>query len=271
MTKEEAKAYAKRLLSESGVPDTDITQYEKLFDNERFANGFIPRPEVDRSLDAERQKAKGIDDYYRNDWLPKAQATVKTWQDQKEQADARIALYESRYGKIEDGSDARHAAQATGLSLEKVDELVNKRLQDALSNHGQAAMDLMDIREDYIDKFKKRMPVKDFEKYVAEQQKAGQYNGLRSAYKDFIEEDLEKQRAVSQEARDKQIREEAVRDFAARNKIPTDARPREAHLLLDRERVNKENASGSGKSSRDEFMDILNDPNPETLRSRYPV
>ena len=270
MTKEEAKAYAKQLLKDSGVSDEEITQYSKLFDNDKFAQGFIPRPEVDRSLDAERQKYKTHaerNSYLETEWLPQAKAAY----DKNVKGIALLEKYQQLYGAIDDDAAdpaaRRRAASETGLSLEKVNELLDKRLTDTLSARDQATLDLMDIREDYMDRFKKRLPVKDFEKAVAEARKTGNNDSLQAIYKEWINPDLEKIQEESLKARDKRVAEEAVRDFASRNKIPADSAKREPSILSARLAAERKESGTGAKPNGDsktgaeafmaDFQDVL--------------
>lgn len=278
MNKEEAIAYAKQLLKDSGASDEEVTQAVKLFEREKFAQGFIPRPEVDRALDSERGKYRDIharNEYLEKEWLPQA----KTAYEKNLKGIAILEKYQQLYGPIDDSNNAetRHAAAATGLSEEKIRELLKTELDGQLSAHlsarDQATLDLMEIREDYMDRFKKRLPLKDFEKAVTEARKSGSNDSLTAIYKNWIDPDVRRIDEANVEARIKQAKEEAVRDFASRNRIPVDSKPKEPHLLFDRQDKSSNNgANGNGrKSGRDAFLEVLNDPEPETVKQRYPV
>lgn len=273
MTKEEAKQYALRVLKESGVADDAATQIASAFDNDKFFNGFVPRPEVDRALSLEQQKYdqfKTRNEYLEKEWLPQAKqayeknvAGIKT-----------LEKYQELYGPIDQSDPAalRRAAAATGITKEEVAET----LKQELASRDRATLDLMDIREEHLDRFKKRLPIKEFEKHVESLQRSGEYVGIRAAYKDWIEPQVEAQTPhrfseADLAARDKRIREEAEKDFASRHKVPLDTRQREPHLLLDAARLKKENTSNDTKSGRDAFLEVMSDPDPDTVRQRFPV
>lgn len=275
MTKAEAKAYALQVLKESGVADEAATQIASAFDNDKFFNGFVPRPEVDRALSSEQQKYttyKQRNEYLEKEWFPSAKRNEES---------ARAILtkfqkYQELYGEIDENDPAavRRAATATGLTKEQVAEM----LQDTLASRDRATLDLMEIREDYMDRFKKRLPMKDFEKHVEEARRAGSNDSVSALYRDWIAPEIEKAAPhrfsdADLAARDKRIREEAEKDLASRRSTPTDTRRREPHLLLDAARLKaeREKANGAAKSGREAFLEVIDDPNPETVRERFPV
>jgi hypothetical protein len=269
LTRDEAKEYARRLLKESGASDEDVTQYLKLLDNDKFAQGFIPRPEVDRALDGERQKYRSFqerNDYLEKVWYPEAYAAYQ----KNLQGIQMLERYQQLYGALDnaDSRDIRQAAEATGLTEEKVRELLQAEVGKLFAPRDRAQLTLMDLRDEYRDTFGKRMPTDEFEKFVDQQQRSGEYEGLRSAYQAWIAPKMEETRTKHQEERDKKIREEAIRDFASRHKIPVESRSTEVGLLFERMAQDRKQA-GEGKSAREEFLEIMNDPDPGTLKQRY--
>lgn len=270
MTKEEAKAYALKIAQESGVAPEVATQIASAFDNDKFFNGFVPRPEVDRSLNSERQRYnefKTRNEYLEQQWYPEA----KRVREQAEGVLSRLTKYQQLYGEIDesDPNAVRRAANATGLSKEDVQAMLTEHLSTALSSRDAATLDLLDIREEHLERFKKRIPMNEFEGYVAQQRKAGRNDSLRSLYKDWVQPELEKVNEASIEARLKAAREEGAKDFASRHKLPVDSKPREAHLLFDRK--GEDGKPETSRSGRDAFLEVLNDPDPDTVRARFPV
>ena len=281
MSKDEAKAYAKKVLLEGGASEEDATRLTSAFDNDKFFNGFVPRPEVDRALSSEKEtykKYKADNEYLTNEWFPKAKQ-------QEAQAKAvydKFQKYVAAYGDIDasDPADVRRAAAASGLSKEEVAEL----LQHQFASRDQATLEFMDIREDYRERFGKRLPVKDFEAVVSEARKAGSSDSLSAIYDRWVRPEIDKQtphRFTDDElkARDKRIAEEAQKDFASRNRTPADSRRREPHLLFDRDKNANGDGNGNGKgtngapakSGRDAFLEVMSDPDPDTVKQRYPV
>ena len=260
MTKDEAKAYALRIAKESGVADEVATQIATAFDNEKFFNGFVPRPEVDRALSGEQQKYaqyKQRNEYLEGEWYPKAKQT----HDQALALTGKLQKYQQLYGEIDETDPAavRKAAVATGLSKEEVSEL----LSTSLSSRDASTLDLFKINNDYMNRFKKPIDLDAFEAHVSQQRKAGRADSLNALYKDWIAPEVEKTTNESFEARLKAAREEGARDFASRNKLPVADRPREAHLLFDR--TPKEGAGdkpGSDRqfAGRDAFLEELANP-----------
>ena len=279
MTKPEAIAYAQQLLKDSGASDEEVTQAAKLFDREKFAQGFIARPDVDRALTSEKQRYADFErenTYLKTEWLPQAKSAYE----KNLKGIAMLEKYQELYGPIQDDSnpqDIRRAAAATGLTEAKVRELMQSEFEQRPSARDQATLDLMEIREDYMDRFKKRLPLKDFEKAVSEARKSGNNDSLSAIYKDWIEPEVSKltpHRFSEDElkARDKRLQEEAIKDFASRNKIPVSAQPSEPHILFERVAADRKKANGdAGQSGREAFLEVLNDPDPTTVKQRYPV
>lgn len=272
MTKEEARAYAQKLTQDMGASPEETAVILKAFDNDKFAHGFVPRPEVDRSLDrvkSEFEPFKQQAEYYEKDWYPKAKLAYET----NLRGIATLDKYRQRFGDLnpDDPAEVRKLTQATGLTKEEVRELMDKEMTERLGRRDRATLELMNIREQHMDTFKKRLDVAKFEKFVEEQQKTGEFTSLKGAYRDFVEPEQAATSEASLAERIKRERAEAVQDFASRNKIPSDPKPREAHLLYDRETLKKEAAKENGMSAREEFLGILRDPDPDTIKQRYPT
>lgn len=270
MTKQEAKEYAIKLAKESGADEATVTHISTLYDNDKFYQGFVPRPEVDRSLDAERTKYKQFqerNDYLEKQWFPEAKAAYEN----NKKIATKYSKYVELYGDIdpEDANAQRKAAANMGISKEELATMLNETLDSRLSARDRATLDLMEIREDYTERFKKRLPLNEFEKHVAEARKQGSNDSLQAIYKDWIAPEVEKISTTATEERIKREREEAVRDYQSRHGIPAAAKPREAHLLLDREKLEKD--ADKGQSGREAFLQVLNDPEPDTVKSRFPA
>ena len=268
MNKEEAKAYALKIAKESGVADDAATQIAAAFDNEKFFGAFVPRPEVDRALSGEQAKYREFasrNDYLEKEWYPAA----KRAHDQALAVAGKLAKYQQLYGEIDETDPAavRRAAAVTGVSKEDVLGLLNEQLSTATSNLGQNFLEYTDIREDYMDRFKKRLPRAEFESYVTEQRKKGNSNSISAMYDQWVrpQADAATPHRFSEEelkARDKRIAEEATRDYASRHKLPAADRPREAHVLFDRIEKDKNGNDHKPHSNagRDAFLDAINDP-----------
>lgn len=286
MTKEEAKAYFLKIAKEAGVDESTATQQAAIFDNDKLAHAFVARPDVDRAISTEQARYRDIharNEYLEHEWLPNA----KRAEAQANGLIAKFKKYQELYGDIDpnDPADVRRASNATGLSRDEVNALLQETLEQRLSSRDRATLDLMEIREDYMDRFKKRLPMKEFESHVVEARKSGNQDSISAIYRDWISADIEKQtpHRFSEEelkARDRRIAEEATKDFASRHHIPTTTKPREPHLLFDNESLRKSKDGGNGNGNgngngpaagRDAFLEVLNDPDPDTVRSRYPV
>ena len=163
--------------------------------------------------------------------------------------------YRDTYGPLDSyaGSDVAQAAKASGLSEAQTRELLASEMDPRLAVRDQATLDLMDIRDDYRDAFKTRMPVKEFETYVAQQRQSGSQDGLRALYRDWTEPKMDEVREKSQKDHDKRIAEEAIQDFASRNKVPVSTKPVEVSILS--EHMAKERAADGTATGRDAFFE----------------
>ncbi len=272
MNAQESMEYAIKMAQESGASEAEVAAIKSVFGNDKFRQGFVPTPEFSRGLDSERAKAKKVDDYYRNDWYPKAEATVKSYAEKATQAETRLAQYERLYGPIETAADANRAATATGLGINEVDKLVNAKLQAALNAQGNAALELMDIREQHRDSFGKRLDTKDFERFVEDQQSNNSFRDLRSAYESYVKPQAEKLQEQERATFKKQITEEAIRDYQSKHGLPTSDEPTERSILFrDRSQDGKDGNGNNGTSARDEFREIMRNQHDPDLRRKYPV
>lgn len=270
MTKDEAKAYAQKLAKESGLTDDQAKILVEAFDNDKIAQGLIPLPEFSRGLDIERAKSSDAlkrNKYLEETWLPEAKLAYE----KNLKGIQMLEKYQQTYGPIDETTDPKKVMQATGLSEDKIRELLSSELDNRFSSRDQATLDLMDIREEYAETFRKRMPVKEFENFVREQKKSGEFAGLKSSFRDWIEPEKSKITEKAQADHDQRIRDEAIKDFASRNHIPTTSKPSEPHLLFDRDKLEGEKKKPNGQSGREAFLEVLNDPDPDTVRTRYPT
>jgi hypothetical protein len=257
LKKEEAIAYAEKLLRDSGASDEEVTLSRKLFEREQFFNGFVPRPEVDRSLDSERAQrrvAQERNDYLEKDWYPKAEAAYK----ENLAAASRLKAYEETYGRINTNGSGSGNGNGSGsmMTPEEQKKLIQEELRQSMGAFGATTMDFLDAQDDYRERFNKRFPRKEFEKFVEQQQKDGQFQGVRTAYTEFVRGDIEKDEAVKREARDKQIRDEAIRDYRARNHMPDDSTPKETSIVFRKADDDK----GDNMTAREAFQDALDHP-----------
>lgn len=270
MNREEAKAYLAKIVSESGITDAnEVAILTKAFENEKFSQGFIPTPEFSRGLDKERATAAEIrkrNEYLEQEWYPKAKATYETMQAEYQKGTKLLERYSQMYGTIDanDSNAVRQAAAATGMSKEEV----ISALEQSLAARDAATLDLFDVRDDYYEKFKKRLPINEFQEYVVTERQKGRADSLKALYKDWIEPEAEKVRSSELEARDKRIREEAIRDFAARNHVPVDPRPKEVSFLKE-VLESQSKKDGEGATGREAFLEIMADPDPDTVKQRY--
>lgn len=142
------------------------------------------------------------------------------------------------------------------MTPEEYRKMVQEEVDNRMGAFGATTMDFLDANDDYRERFNKRFPRKEFEKFVEQQRKDGQYQGIRTAYAEFVRGDVEKDELAKREARDKQIRDEAIRDYRARHSMPDDSAPRETSLLFRKSDDDKEDKM----TAREAFLDALDHP-----------
>lgn len=255
MTDEQEKYYRK-LAQDAGFSEEQTKAVLEAIGNEKFGQGVVPRPEFSRGLDQERAKMKPLQDrvdYYEKDFYPKA----KKAQDAYMAGVERLRLYEQTYGEIRPGQQARQAAEATGLSRDEVERLVQERAEKLISARDRMFLEFEEIRDSHRDEFGKPLPIRDFEGFVEKQRESGDFVNLKSAHDRFVAEDRDtlRQKKIDEEV-DRRLKEK-LEDYQSQHHIPSDPRPTEPHLLNDSDRLRQEAEKEGAPSGRDAFLETM--------------
>jgi len=187
-----------------------------------IGSGFIPRPEVDKALDARTKETResalkearvGYDDWYYKEALP----TVKALQD-------KVKRYEEERGSLEPLNDP---AAPPDADPDKILKQVMNNVNDLLKDRDAATVNLWEDGLTIVDRWRRQfpdedLPVKDLREF-AEQQ------NLRpaDAFDKFIAPRLQK---MTEEQHEKDIaaaKEDGAREALSKHHLPNDPTPKD--------------------------------------------
>ena len=257
--------YTQELFKKAGLDGDEQAKaiMEALGKNEKiqkaFKDGFVETSQYHSNLDKVKGewegkyneaagKVKQYDEWYHGtDGKPGALASVT-------RANEALARYQATYGPIQDGGDVRQAAQATGLSLDDVKNLLAQTMQTQNAAYVGLTKDVAWATMDYQGRFKEPLDLDASETYANKNNVP-----FRQAYKDVIAPKLEEQRNSEFEAKLKAAREEGAKDALSKHKLPVESGPRETHLVFDRtEPTTAMNENQQSQASRNAFLEGWN-------------
>lgn len=260
------KAYWREIAAKAGLEGKDLEQVSAVLDNDKFAkaftDGFKPLPDYSHDLDDVRNKTKADKDKEYDNWFKTEKAKYENNERIWAQQRAALSKYEEVFGPIDVNNPPNPGDPNRGgkvLSQDDIDKLVETKLQAVLTHRDQAVMDLMDVREFHMDKFKKSFDTKAFEAAWKDHPEWG--GSLKLAYQQFVAPEIEKIKEADVEARIKAAREEGIRDGYSRRALPTDHQSKEFSPMFDRkEEVAKLSDADQDRHSREEFFKGLREP-----------
>ena len=220
-------------------------------------SGFVPRPEVDRSLDALKKETRetalkeakvGYDDWYYKEALPK----VTALQDENDR-------YKKERGSLTPikGNDTPNPAlpDAAGIMKEVMDK-VNGLLTDRDAATVNLWQDGLTIGNAWQRQFPgEELPVEELREF------AEQHN-LRpaDAFKQFIAPRLEKIAETRHEKELVTAREEGAKDALSKLNLPTDTTPKEPSPFFTKPELGEDGKAApllSDVAKKDMFMEGL--------------
>lgn len=257
------KAYYRDIAAKAGLSEDEQKQALALMDNDKFArafsDGFKPLPDYSHDLDDVRTKAKADKDAEYQDWFAKEQQKYNEFVKGLDELD----WYRKTYPR--NGSEDPNGKGT--LTQNDIDKLVDAKLatvlNETLSRRDSAVLDLLDVREFHMGKFKQPLDVKAFEAAWKEHPEWG--GSLRQAYKSFVEPEVQKANEAEWKAKADARYEEGVRDGFTRRQIPTDHQPKIFSPLYDRkEDVSKMTDNEQDRHSRESFFEGLREGNKQS-------
>lgn len=251
------KAYWKELAQKNGIDDETLNPLLEALDKKdsfrkAMTEGFKPLPDYSHDLDDVRDKAVKAKEQEYKDWY---EDTKKKY-DEYLKAEAELKQYREKHGTLEGAP-----VNTVGLTKEEVARMLEEQMAQRLNQRDSAYMDLLEIREQHLGTFKKPLEVKAFEAAWKDHPEWG--NSMKSAYKFFVEPEMEKVRETEFNTRLQQKYDEGLRDGFSRRSLPTDSASKTFSPLFDRkEDVGKLSERDQENHSRQAFFDGLRDQKP---------
>ena len=256
------KAYWKEIATKAGLGEDELKQVTGVLDNDKFAkafsDGFKPLPDYSHDLDDVRARAKAEKDQEYKEWYEKEQ---QKYNDYLQGLD-ELKWYRQAYPR--NNNDSNHSnGEPKPLSQDEIDKLVDAKLKtvlnETLTRRDSAVLDLLDVREFHMNKFKSPLDVKAFESAWKEHPEWG--GSLKIAYKSFVEPEVKKIEEAEWTTKMEQRYQEGIRDGFSRKAVPTDHQPKTFSPLFDRkEDVSKMTESDQERHSREAFFEGLREP-----------
>jgi hypothetical protein len=256
---QDIKAYWKEIAAKAGLQGDDLQKVSSVLDNDQFAKAFSdnfkPLPDYSHDLDDVRTKAEQKKDDAYKEWYDKEQAKYQEYV----QGIEELQRYRQQLG-----TSGNFNGGPKSMTQEEIDKLVDAKLAtvltDTLSRRDNAVLDLLDVRESHMGTFKKPLDTKAFEAAWKEHPEWG--GSLKTAYKSFIEPDVEKIKEAESKAREDARYQDGVRDGFSRRSMPVDRGDKTFSPFFDRkEDVSKMSESEQERHSREAFFQGWNSDN----------
>lgn len=257
------KQYWREQAVKAGLAAEKLQQAEQLWDDPAFqkvfTDGFKPIPDYSADLDSVRDRAKAEKEKEYQTWYENEQKKYNEYVAGLE----RLKQYEARYGQL-DGGNGNGNGNGDGsgnpqyLTKEQIEAELERKLNERLAGRDSAYLDYLEIREDHLTKFKSPLDKAKFEEFWKAHPELG---NMRTAYKEFVSPEIEKQREAEITTKLEARYQEGLRDGSSRRVIPSDGTPKIFSPLMDRKAdVAKLSNSDQEKHSRDSFFAALNNP-----------
>jgi hypothetical protein len=252
------KAYWNELATKAGLQGDDLQKVTSVIENEKFAKafseGFKPLPDYSHDLDDVRNRTKAEKDQEYREWYDKEQQKYNEFVNGLNELDWYRKTY-PREKKEGSGNDT-----GLGMTKEEMEKLLDARMQttlnDVLSRRDSAVLDLLEVREFHMGKFKKPLDVKTFETAWKEHPEWG--GSLKQAYKSFVEPDVKKAEEADWNAKIEARYQEGIRDGFTRKAVPTDHQSKMFSPMFDKnEDISKMTDNDQERHSREAFFEGL--------------
>lgn len=259
------KSYFKDIAKKAGLTDEVIQQVLGSDDSfKAFTDGFKPLPDYSHDLDDVRNRTKTetatAKDAEYEDWHKKELAKFNEYVAGLD----KLKKYEETFGPIDVNNppdpNLDRTRRGTAMTQEEIDKLVETKLQtvltDTLARRDSAVLDLLEVREFHVSKFKSSLDVKAFESAWKEHPEWG--GSLKIAYEKYVEPKVTELNNADVERRIAAAREEGVRDGYSRRSMPTDTAGKEFSPMFDRKPdLDKLSEGEAERHSREAFFEGL--------------
>ena len=258
------KAYWKDIATKAGLDEAKLKQVTEVMDDDKFAKAFTdhfkPLPDYSHDLDDVRNKAKLEKDAEYKDWFDKEQTKYNEYLASLQELEG--------YRKQFPNNNQQKPPNGEGVTMtqEQIDKLMDAKLQttlnDVLGRRDSAVLDLLEVREFHMEKFKKSLDVKSFESAWKEHPEWG--GQLKQAYKNFVEPDVKKAEEADWNAKIEAKYQEGIRDGYTRKQLPTDHQSKTFSPIFDRkDDIGKLTEGDQERHSREAFFEGLREPSKQ--------
>jgi len=251
------KAYWREIAGKAGLEGEDLQKVASVIENDKFAKAFSdsfkPLPDYSHDLDEVRNRTKAEKDQEYQNWYNEERQKYEQFVNGLNE----LEWYRKTYPK---GSNDNPSGKNTGMTQEDIDKLLDAKLQhtlnDVLTRRDSAVLDLLEVREFHMNKFKKSLDVKAFESAWKDHPEWG--GSLKQAYKSFVEPEVRQAEEAEWNAKLEQKYQEGIRDGFSRKAVPTDHQSKMFSPLFDRsEDVSKMSEDAQERHSREAFFQGL--------------
>ena len=254
-------AYVRKLAADAGFKDAELEQVVKALEHKAFTDGFMPVPDYSHDLDEVRARTKQeVESGYQKwhqDEVKKFEQNDKVWRETQD----LITKYKTTYGELDNPNPNPPNGVKPSMTAEEIKKMFDEQMTDMLARRDRATLDLMSIREDYMDRFKKRLNVDSFEKAWKEHPEWGM--SMSIAYEKYIADDVKKLQESEFESKLKAKYEEGLRDGHSRRHLPSDSAARDFSPIFDRDtKIADLSESEQERHSREAFMNGYTEKTP---------
>lgn len=257
MTAAEAKREFEKLAKDHGLSAEQQAAILQAFDNEKFAGavatGYARHSEYSSALDKVRD-LEGTKSQYEAWYKTQALPAMNLANEKL----ATLAKYEELHGPLDDtsGVGRKAAAAAAGYTREELDNILEQRANAQSGAFVEYERMMADIRDEHREKFGKRLPVGELEKYMRD----NKINDLTVAYERWTKPQLETLQKTQREDELKRAKEEWERDFRSRNRLPAEQRPEQTTVLEDLNKIRRSkdyNEGAQNDEAKDAFLSSM--------------
>lgn len=261
---QDVKAYTKDVFTKAGLGDEVLQKVLGAFDDEKalkaFTDNFKPLPDYSHDMDDVRNKTKAEKDQEYAEWFDKENKKYSEYL-------ASLNELEGYRKQFPNNRTDNTPVESKGMTQAEIDKLVDAKLQttlnDVLGRRDSAVLDLLDVREFHMNRFKQPMDVKAFEAAWKEHPEWG--GSLKQAYKSFVEPEVKKAEEADWNAKIEAKYQEGIRDGFSRKQMPTDHQSKMFSPMFDRkEEVGKLSEGDQERHSREAFFEGLREPQKQT-------
>lgn len=266
------KSYFKEIAKKAGLDDDVIQKVIGSDDSfKAFTDGFKPLPDYSHDLDDVRNRTKTetatAKDAEYEDWHKKELVKFNEYVAGLD----KLKKYEETFGPIDVNNppDPNANRRGGGMTQEEIDKLIETKVQaiqaemtSTFARRDSAVLDLLEVREFHMSKFKSGLDVKAFEAAWKEHPEWG--GSLKIAYEKYVEPEVKKIETKAAEDRAEARYQEGVRDGYSRRSLPTDTAGKEFSPMFDRKpEVDKMSESDQERHSREAFFEGLRESNKQ--------